>query len=137
MKRSSTPFTMMLATPAYYDYTTIHIWLTTMIASSDDPDNAVDDVSDVDEAVAAAGGGVIPSHEGISLCQQLYIESGNEKEVLFLLSIGLMNHNNEPIFLFEQEPWSILPKTFLHPRSNEYVNEIVRHANLFSTMPVP
>ena len=105
--------------------------------SSDDPDNVVDDdVSDADEAVAAAGGVILSA--GISLCQQVYIESGNEKKVLFLLSIGLMNHNNKPLFSFEQEPWSLLPKTSLRPRSNEYVNEqIVRCANLFSITPVP
>jgi hypothetical protein len=107
-----------------------------MMMSSDDPDNVVDDdVSDADEAVAAAGGVILS--EGISLCQQLYIESGNEKTVLFLLSIGLMNYNNEPLFSFEREPWSLLPKTSLRPRSIEYVNEIVRRANLFSITPVP
>jgi hypothetical protein len=108
-----------------------------MMMSSDDPaDNVVDDdVSDADEAVAAAGGVILS--EGISLCQQLYIESGNEKKVLYLLSIGLMNHNNEPLFSFEREPWSLLPKTSLRPRSNEYVNKIVRRANLFSITPVP
>ena len=80
---------------------------------------------------------MIPSEEGSSLCQQLYIESGNDKKVLFLLSIGLLNQNNKPLFSFEREPWSLLPKTFLRPRSNEYVNEIVRRTNLFSIMPVP
>jgi hypothetical protein len=106
------------------------------MTSSDHPDNVVDDVSDADEAVAAAEG-MIPSEEGSSLCQQLYIESGNDKKVLFLLSIGLMNQNNEPLFSCEREPWSLLPKNFLRPRSKEYENEIVRHANLFSIMPVP
>jgi hypothetical protein len=49
-----------------------------------------------------------------------------------------MNHNNKPLFSFEQEPWSLLPKTSLRSRSNEYVNEqIVRCANLFSITPVP
>jgi hypothetical protein len=106
------------------------------MTSSDHPDNIIDDVSDADEAVAADEG-VIPSEEGSSLCQQLYIESGNDKKVLFLLSIGLMNQNNKSLFSFEREPCSLLPKTFLRPRSNEYVNEIVRRANLFSIMPVP
>jgi hypothetical protein len=43
----------------------------TMICS-DHPDNVVNDYSDADEAVAAAEG-VIPSEEGSSLCQQLYM----------------------------------------------------------------
>jgi hypothetical protein len=41
---------------------------------------------------------VIPSEEGSSLWPQQYSESGNEKKVLLLLSIGLMKQNNEPLF---------------------------------------
>jgi hypothetical protein len=47
------------------------------MTSSDHPDNVVDDVLNADEAFAVAEG-VIPSEEGSSLCQQLYIESGND-----------------------------------------------------------
>ena len=64
---------------------------------SEHPKNVIEDVSDANEAVAATKG-VIPSEEGSSLWQQQYSESGNEKKVLLLLSIGLMKQNNEPLF---------------------------------------
>ncbi len=53
------------------------------------------------------------------------------------MSIGLMNQNNKSLFSFKQEPWSLLPKSFVGSHSNEYVNNIVWRANLFSIMPVP
>ena len=109
-----------------------------MTTSSDDSNNNVDDVSPDADKVAAAAAGVIPSEEeDSSLCQQLYIESGNKKKVLYLLSIGLMNHNNKPLISFEREPWSLLPKAVLRPRNNDYKNEIVRRATLFNSTPVP
>lgn len=74
--------------------------------------------------------------------EQVYVEGGNEKKVLYLLCIGLMhcNHNNEeqPLFSFEQEPWSVLPKhSFLRPKNPDYVHEIRRRAKLFSIAPEP
>lgn len=78
------------------------------------------------------------NHDGCCLSQQLYIESGNNKKVLYLLSIGVRDSNNEPLFSFEREPWSLLPKTsIMRPRNTDYVNEIVRRANLFEIVPVP
>ena len=78
------------------------------------------------------------NHDGCCLSQQLYIESGNNKKVLYLLSIGVRDSNNEPLFSFEREPWSLLPKnSIMRPRNTDYVNEIVRRANLFEIVPVP
>lgn len=66
-------------------------------------------------------------HEGEALCQceQMYQDLGNEKKVLYLLSIGLKG-NNGPLFSLEQEPWSLLPKNSLRPKNNDYVKEITR-----------
>jgi hypothetical protein len=88
------------------------------------------DVVDADEeAVASAhdNGDVIPSEEGkCGLCQKLFIDSGNDKKVLHLMSIGVSadNENVEPLCSFEREPWSMLPKTVgMRPRNTEYVEE--------------
>ena len=59
--------------------------------------------------------------------QQIYIESGNNKKVLFLLCIGLNDDNDVPVFMFENEPWSRLPKnSSMWPKNTDLVNEITR-----------
>ena len=45
-----------------------------------------------------------------AVCQQLYVDSGNDKMVLYLLSIGLRNNNSKPLAAFDKEPWRSLPK---------------------------
>ena len=88
----------------------------------------------VDPSANAEGARV----EGGCLSQEVYIDSGNNKKVLHVLSIGLCNNNNEPLFSFDREPWSGVSKTSaMRPRNNDYVNEIVRRANLFHVAPVP
>ena len=87
--------------------------------------------SDADYVVASKS-----RTQGCCTSQQIYIDSGNEKKVLFLLSIGL-NYNNKPLFSFEREQWPCLPETFLRPRNNDYVHEIKQRANLFNIHPIP
>jgi hypothetical protein len=85
-------------------------------------------------------GEVIPAQGGRCVSQEVYIDSGNNKTILHLISIGLTadNNNNEPLFSFDQEPWSVLAKTsVIHPRNTDYVNEIVRRAKLFHIVPLP
>jgi hypothetical protein len=75
------------------------------MSSSDGGDAAEDEevlIVQEDESSSSPGGE----------SQDIYIESGNDKKVLCLQCIGL-NHpgnTNEPLFLFEMEPWSLLPK---------------------------
>lgn len=86
-----------------------------------------------------------PTRQTQAACvsEQLYIESGNDKKVLYLLSIGLLeegeNHEQQaPLFSFDQQPWSKLPRSSaICPRNNEYVSEIVRRAELFCIVPPP
>jgi hypothetical protein len=47
------------------------------------------------------------------------------------------NNSNEPLFSFEQEPWSFLPKNMLRPRNVDYVHEITRRATLYNIAPAP
>ena len=66
-----------------------------------------------------------------------YQDSGNEKKVLYLMYIGLNNDNGSPLFSFECEPWSLLPKTALRPKNNDYVKEIARRSNDYNIQPIP
>ena len=77
--------------------------------------------------------------ENCFVSEQVYIDSENEKKILFLLCIGLREHDNkQPLFPLESEPWSLLPKTsFLRPKNSDYVNEITRRARLFNIVPIP
>jgi hypothetical protein len=90
--------------------------------------------------------------DGTCVSQQVYIDSGNEKRVLYLLSVGLSGpsgaDNNDdrsssgvekdkPLFSFDDEPWSLLPKSVMRPQSKDYVTEIVRRASLFAISPLP
>lgn len=49
---------------------------------------------------------------------QVYVDSGNQKKVLFLLCLGLSlsDTNDAPLLSFETEPWSRLPKTLTSQR---------------------
>ena len=113
---------------------------TTMISDHAVLDNTGNN-SGVDPAPSDEGD-AIPAQGGMCLSQEVYVDSGNSKKVLYLLSIGLTaddnNNNNAPLFSFDREPWSALGKTsVVRPRNTDYVNEIVRRANLFNIVPLP
>jgi hypothetical protein len=103
------------------------------------------DVVDADKEAAVSAhnnGDAIPSEEGeCGLCQKLFIDSGNDMKVLHLMSIGVStdNKNVKALFLFECEPWSLLPKTvgMRPPRNTEYVKEICGELNYFMLFLCP
>jgi hypothetical protein len=65
-----------------------------------------------------------------AVCQELYVDSGNDKMVLYLLSIGLKNILGEPLVAFDKEPWCSLPKNqFRSPKNTDLVTEIRRRAH--------
>ena len=105
-----------------------------MSASAGPTELQEDNDAEESSALLLAGGDV----SGCSLSEQWYIDSGNEKKVLYLLCFGLLNRDKEPLFSLEKEPWSLLPKTlFLRPKNIDFVNEIARRANLFNIAPAP
>ena len=72
-----------------------------------------------------------------SVCKKVYVESGNDKTILYVLSIGL-EHNNEPLFSLEQEPWSTLSKNTLRPPKNsDLVKEVRRRATVSNMRSAP
>ncbi len=94
--------------------------------------SCVDPAADEGEAIPALG---------MCLSQEVYVDSGNSNKVLHLLCIGLTADNinsNAPLFSFNREPWSTLGKTSeVRPQNTDYVNEMVRRANLFNIVPLP
>ncbi len=54
-------------------------------------------------AVAVPTDGAVPAQVA-ALCQQLYVDSGNKKMALYLLSIGLKSNDGEPPVAFDKEP---------------------------------
>jgi hypothetical protein len=44
---------------------------------------------------------------------------------------------DKSLFSFDDEPWSLPPKTVMRPQSKDYVTEIVRRATLFAISPLP
>jgi hypothetical protein len=69
-------------------------------------------------------------------CRRHYEDSGNNKKVLFLMSIGL-THNDAPLISFEMVPWSLLPKTTMRPKNTDYGLEVERRATLYNILPSP
>ncbi len=67
-----------------------------------------DDVLDRDNVAAFSLGAGVPEDVGSFQSKQIYVDSGNDKKALFLLSIGL-RFNNEPLLSVDKEPWSTLP----------------------------
>jgi hypothetical protein len=79
---------------------------------------------------------VEPTQRSISVSEQLYIDSGNRKKVLYLLCIGL-GHNGVPLISLEEPPWSSLKKTLISPKNSEIVSEVLRWSSLFQSTPKP
>jgi hypothetical protein len=72
-----------------------------------------------------------------SVCKKVYVDSGNDKATLYVLSIGL-EHDNEPLFSLEQEPWSTLSKNELRPPKNsDLVKEVRRRATASNMRSAP
>ena len=104
------------------------------------------------DAGVVADGFTDETVESTNVSQQVNIDSGNEKKVLYLLCIGLTSlpnndddsgtsdgsAENKPLFCFDDEPWSLLPKTAIpRPQNRDYVAEIIRRATLYSIFPLP
>jgi hypothetical protein len=70
---------------------------------------------------------------------KVYVNSGNQKKVLFLLCLGLClsETDDSPLFSFESEPWSRLPKTEMRPVNVDFAKEVVRRARLLDIHPTP
>jgi hypothetical protein len=82
------------------------------------------------ETVAVPTVGTVPAQVP-GVCQHMYVDSGNNKMVLCLFSMGLKNKNGEPLVAFDKEPWCSLPKNQLQaPKNTDLVKEIRRRANL-------
>jgi hypothetical protein len=65
-----------------------------------------------------------------SVSKTVYVNSGIDETILYVLSIDL-EHNNEPLFSLEQEPWSTLSKNTLRPPKNsDLVKEGRRRATV-------
>ncbi len=71
--------------------------------------------------------------------QQAYKNSGNQKKVLFLLCLELClsETDDSPLLLYENKPWSRLPKTEMRPVNVNIAKEIVRRARLLRIHPTP
>ena len=96
--------------------------------------------------VAGAGEEQVPpiatlqqeAEELVCHCQQVYENSGNEKKILYLMSISLNDHNGLPLLSFENEPWSLLSKSSLvRPKNSDFGKEVARRAKQYNISPVP
>lgn len=107
-------------------------------SQQEQPPQQDSDVSEDDDDEELEPGDEGGSTSELCLSNQIYVDSGNDKKVLYLLCIGLTDNSGiAPLFSFEQEPWSRLPKTSLRPRNIDYVAEIIRRASLFDISPPP
>jgi hypothetical protein len=87
---------------------------------------------------------VVRERTVLSVCQALYVDSGNDKTVLCVLAIGLKTNDDTPLFAVNEEPWCSLTKQqFRSPQNTDLVKEIRRRAKLVSrnsvsaTLPKP
>jgi hypothetical protein len=95
------------------------------------------DADGIPGGVEVAGGMPTPPElvltHSSSVCKKVYVDSGNDKTILYVLSIGL-EHDNEPLFPLEQEPWSTLSKNTLRPPKNSDLVKEVRRRAIASNM---
>jgi hypothetical protein len=81
----------------------------------------------------------VPS-EHSCISEQVYVESGNDKKVLYLLCVGLRLSDDEdsPFLLcFDTEPWSTLPRNVMRPKNADFGKEIGRRSEVLSIIPTP
>jgi hypothetical protein len=72
--------------------------------------------------------------------QHVYENPRNQKKVLFLLCLGLCLSETEDsplLLLYENKPWSRLPKTEMRPVNVDFAKEIVRRGRLLRIHPTP
>jgi hypothetical protein len=87
---------------------------------------------------SVTGGGALFRAVEFGRCQQIYVDSGNHKETLFLLCIVLnVNKGDTPLLSLENKPWSRLPKSSFWPKNTDFVKEIERRTNLYNVLPMP
>ena len=83
----------------------------------------------------------ISTPQSSSKCKKVYLESGNDKSMLYVLSIGRigLDHDVNSLFSLEQEPWSRRPKNALRPPKNsDLAKEVRRRAAIDNnTRPRP
>ena len=98
--------------------------------------------SNADEAkdsvgAQARGGDEADEDQFSCVSEKVHIQC-NKEMVLYLLYIGLRAgiDDNESLFCLDREPWSLLPKFTVHPKSIDYEKEIVQRGELFRMTPV-
>ena len=106
---------------------------TAMSAASDSSSEGEEDVMIADVQQATTATAVLITSTSDS--ERRYIESGNDKKVLYLLCIGLYprpdTNNEKPLFSFEEKPWSsnVSSSSLIRPKNKDYmVDKIVRRA---------
>jgi hypothetical protein len=81
------------------------------------------------------------SDESSSASEQVYVNSGNQKKVLYILCCGLLlsdTHKDTPLFSLDTEPWSLMPKTDVpRPMNADFAKEVVRRAEILCMHPTP
>ena len=82
--------------------------------------SAAEDADEVPRADSPVPGSEnAPDNEGTScISRDVYIDSGNEKKILYVLCVGVKCEDDQPLFSLEREPWSLLPgNSTLRPRN--------------------
>jgi hypothetical protein len=114
-----------------------------MSSTPDSAHQALDGDDDMDGGVDATAGQIMPTDDSSefalthtsSVCKKVYVDSGNNKTTLHVLSIGLL-HDDQPLFSLEQEPWSSFAKNKLRPPKNsDLIQEIRLRASSLNMKP--
>lgn len=106
-------------------------------SASSDEESVTAGAGDQDKYSTEQEGDLLRAEE-FCRCQQIYVESGNDKKTLFLMCIGLNTIDGDtPLLSLENEPWSRLPKSSFRPKNTDFVEEIARRAKLYNVLPVP
>jgi hypothetical protein len=76
---------------------------------------------------------------GRNSLQQVYVNSGNQNKVLFLLCLGLCFSvtDDTPLFSFETKTCSLIPKTGMRPMNVDFTKEVVPRSKLLGIHPTP
>jgi hypothetical protein len=96
--------------------------------------NPINDVDEYEEKMDNVG---VNGMEFSCASQQVYVNPGNQKKVLFLFCLGLCFSatDDTPLFSFETEPWSLLTMTEMRPMNVDFTKEVARRSKLLGIHP--
>ena len=101
------------------------------MASRNQQDFRREDESEEDADSEAPSPSLVVGHKPtISEAQRVYLDSNNSKKQLYLLSLGINDDDDIPIYNIDLVPWKDISRREIKPKKEELAREVLRCAQI-------